>query len=73
MPVDLVIIMLGTNDMNSGQEETFEQMRDAFKAYIETIDRWSNHFTIEKPKILLVCPPLVDEEHSYALFKDIFK
>jgi lysophospholipase L1-like esterase len=73
VPLDLVVIMLGTNDMNRGQDETFEEMRDAFKAYIETIQRWSTHFGIQEPKILVVCPPVIDEEPSYPIFKDIFK
>ncbi len=72
-PLDLVIICLGTNDMNSGQDKTYEQMFEWVKNYIEQIARWSDQFWLSLPKVLLIGPPLIYEEYSYAIFNDIFK
>jgi len=73
MPVDLIVISLWTNDMNSGVDKSFGDISDWVRWYIEQIDRWCVHFNIQKPQVLLVCPPVVREEYSYAIFKDIFR
>ncbi len=73
LPVDILVIFLGTNDVNSGSEKSPREIAGTFRAYKEKISWWSNHLGFKEPKVLLIAPPLIEEENSYALFKDIFK
>lgn len=58
VPLDLVVIMLGTNDGNSGQHRTAEEYTSALASYLEKISTWCTNLGIPTiPKVLLVAPP----------------
>lgn len=56
-PLDVVIVMLGTNDLLHNQEMTLEHLGDGITRLIEIIQgnpRWGRH--AEAPKILVLAP-----------------
>lgn len=73
LPVDLLILLLGTNDTNSGSHKTREAVVESFAVYKNLIEWWCGHLGFLVPPVVLIAPPIVDEEHSYQEFKDIFK
>ncbi|MBP6866483.1 MAG: hypothetical protein KBC12_03000 [Candidatus Pacebacteria bacterium] len=73
LPVDLVVFSLGTNDANSGSDKKPEEIPSDFSKYTEIMEFWCKGFGFPMPKVLLVAPPIVEEEFSYKIFKDIFK
>lgn len=73
LPVDLIIIFLGTNDINSGSGKIPEKVVKSMEQYLERIIWWCNHLESKEPKIMIVAPPVIDETASYKVFKDMFK
>ncbi len=73
LPLDLIVFMLGGNDTNSGSSKTVEQIACAYDSYLEKIAWWCEQFKIEKPKILIIAPPVINEKDSYKAFGDFFK
>lgn len=75
VPVDMVIIMLGTNDCNKSKEKIDEEYFKAFDSYIEKIQLWSKPFANKPiPKILIVASPYVRgiEVEKDAKMNEIF-
>lgn len=72
-PVDLIVIMLGTNDMNSGSDKTDKEISEWLNNYRETITRRTKHFSLPEMPVVLICPPRIDEEYSYPIFGDRFR
>lgn len=72
LPLDLVIIMLGTTDTKPLINKTPEEIGDAIKSLIKII---KNYRTLkdfpQPPKIILIVPPIVNEKQEFAsnLFK----
>jgi lysophospholipase L1-like esterase len=63
VPLDIVCIMLGTNDCNAKSTKTAEEITAALNNYKETIENWSTQLSIpSRPKVLLVSPPLIRGE-----------
>ena len=73
LPLDLVVIFLGTNDLNSGSSKTIKEIVLGFNNYLKLVSFWSEHLGFPEPKVLLAGPPQIDEKSSYAILKDIFK
>lgn len=65
-PLDIVIVMLGTNEMkyeyNNSPEQIGEQMRKLLKIIINR----PSQFRSIKSDIILISPPIVNEETSYC-------
>lgn len=72
LPLDLVIIMLGTNDCNATAKKTPEQISSALKKYPPIIEEWSKHFEVSLPKLLIVAPPHINEFFYDELMRQIF-
>lgn len=73
LPLDLIVIFLGTNDLNSGSSKTVTETVLGFNNYFKLISFWSEHLGFAEPKVLLIGPPRIDEKSSYTTLKDIFK
>lgn len=73
LPIDLLVILLGTNDCNSGCDKTETDFSNAINEYKNQIKFWTEQLGFEPPKVLLLAPPLIEEKFSYALFNDLFK
>ncbi len=65
-PIDLVILMLGTNELKATYNKTAKEIGNILEEYfIKTILNRKSQFKNSYPKLLLVTPPLVDEELNY--------
>lgn len=63
VPLDLLIILLGTNDLKQRFNRTPKAIAEAFKKYSNHIRPTCDEWGFTYPKILLVSPPLVDEKY----------
>lgn len=72
LPLDLVMIMLGTNDCNSSRDTTAEDIVAGYTKYLRAISWWAKHLGFPKPKVALIAPPVIDEPASHTWFKNIF-
>lgn len=66
IPLDLVIIFLGTNDCNRSIPKTKEDIYTALHAYITEIKTWNGAMGVTEiyrmPQVLLVAPPYILSE-----------
>ena len=61
-PIDLVILMLGTNELKYSYDKTPEEIGKILEDYfVKTILNRKSQFTEKYPKLLIVTPPLVNE------------
>ncbi|MEI8232203.1 MAG: GDSL-type esterase/lipase family protein [bacterium] len=72
LPLDVVMIFLGTNDCNSSRDVTPEEIVANYTKYLRSIGWWCKHLDFPKPKIVLIAPPAIDEPTSHKWFKNIF-
>ena len=62
-PVDIVILMLGTNELKTVNNKTSEEIGNMLEEYfVKAILRTKNKSNNIYPKLIIVCPPVVDEE-----------
>lgn len=65
-PIDLVILMLGTNELKATYNKTAKEIGDILEEYfVKTILNRKSQFKNSYPKLLVVTPPLVDEKLNY--------
>lgn len=73
-PIDLVILMLGTNELKKTYNKTAEEIGNILEEYfVKTIINRKSQFTGKFPKLLIVAPPLVNEfadERTSIKYKD---
>jgi len=60
-PIDLVILFLGTNDLKEYFERSAEQIARGVEELIHIIQNTKFRYVVQPPKILLICPTIVDE------------
>jgi len=60
-PLDIVILMLGTNDLKKIFNRTTDQIAEAVNGLIDIIKNNTIPNVFEKTVVLLISPPLVDE------------
>lgn len=66
-PIDLVILMLGTNELKSSYNKTAEEIGTMLEKYfVKTILNRKSQIDNTCPKLLLICPPIVTENASYC-------
>jgi lysophospholipase L1-like esterase len=66
-PLDLVILMLGTNELKHIYKKTTKQIGQLLEKYfVKVILNRKSQFRGVKPKLLIVSPPIVDEKTDYA-------
>lgn len=64
MPLDVIIIMLGTNDLKTIYSRSVEDVAQALKQYPEYIKNYCANGDTELPRIILVSPAYMDETAS---------
>jgi len=71
LPLDLVIIMLGTTDTKEMFDETPVNISSGLRALIKVVKEYKVLEGSVAPKILVIVPPVVDEKTEFAskLFK----
>lgn len=66
-PIDLVILMLGTNELKDSFQTTNEQFASVVENYyVKTIQNRKSQFSDKTPKLLLISPPILDLTKEYA-------
>lgn len=66
-PIDLVILMLGTNELKTAYNKTANDVGDLLEQYfVKTILNRKSQLKDSYPKLLIVTPPIVDEEKEYG-------
>lgn len=73
-PINLVILMLGTNELRYDYNKTPEEIGNILEEYfVKTILNRKSRFKNTYPKLLIVAPPIVDEfvdEETSIKYKD---
>lgn len=64
IPLDLVVILIGTNDLKKKFDRTPQQIASSFVKYKEAIKVACDKWGFKYPKVLLVAPPLVREDKT---------
>lgn len=73
-PLDLVVIMLGTNELKYTFNKNAKEIGDIFEEYfVKTILGRKSQFKDSYPKLLIVTPPIVNEETEYCRAGDKYK
>lgn len=68
-PIDIVILMLGTNDVKTQFNTTAEQITQGMFQLIKTIQNSNKGPELKAPKILIICPPpIIKIPNLYPLF-----
>ena len=66
-PIDLVILMLGTNELKSTYDKSAKEIGEMFEQYfVKTILNRKSQCQNIYPKLLIVTPPEVNEEVDYC-------
>jgi len=71
LPLDLVILMLGTTDTKEMMNLTVDEITNGIKQLVKTIKEFKTLDKTSSPQILIIVPPIVDETANFAsqLFK----
>lgn len=72
LPIDLVVLALGTNDCNRVGTLAPNEIVSSYKEYLLKIEWWCKHLNFPHPKIMLLAPPVVNEEAARVSFRDWF-
>lgn len=72
LPLNLIIILLGTNDFNSKSHKDPNHAMQDLKAYQQEIQVWAKFLEVPMPKILLVAPPAIKTEYFDEGQREIF-
>lgn len=60
LPLDLVCIMLGTNDCNSKDTKGEDEISQALEEYKKEMSVWCKNLSIEDiPQLMIIAPPLI--------------
>lgn len=72
LPLDAVVIMLGTNDLNSKTNHSAKDIARALNTYKQKMQFWCDFMKYDVPKLIVVSPPNIDKEGLDA-FAEIFE
>lgn len=59
LPLDLIVLFLGTNDVNSRSDKTANDTAESVYDYKKAIEWWCDHMAMPLPSLMLVSPPLI--------------
>ena len=66
-PIDLVVLMLGTNELKATYNKTANAIGDMFEKYfVQTILNRKSQLKDSYPKLLIVTPPVINEDREYC-------
>lgn len=66
-PIDLVVLMLGTNELKATYNKTANDIGEMFEQYfVKTILNRKSQLKDSYPKLLIVTPPVVNEDVEYC-------
>ena len=73
MPLDMVIIMLGTNDLRKDRNRNASDIASGIMRLVSIVKKgeWQQRTPFPIPQVLVICPPKLDLQRSP--YKDAFK
>jgi len=71
LPINVIVIMLGTNDLNTKTKHLPKDIAASLKQYKEKMAYWCDFMKYDTPKAIVVAPPEIDNA-SLDAFKDVF-
>jgi lysophospholipase L1-like esterase len=72
LPVDLVVIFLGTNDCNAKAQKTPQDIAASLRKYPPIIQEWCTFMAVPLPKLLIIAPPAIDQTSYDEPARNIF-
>jgi lysophospholipase L1-like esterase len=72
LPVDLVVILLGTNDCNAGAHKSPEDIAESLRYYPPKIQEWGEFLSVPLPKILVLAPPKINSAFYDEACAEVF-
>ena len=77
MPLDLVVIMLGSNDLNVKYNRNAKEIADGVDELVKIVKeaQWQKHTTFQAPQVLVLAPPKMDikNEKYKAMFAGAYE
>ncbi len=64
MPLDIIIMMLGPNDLKTVYNRSAEDIATALKQFPEYVSQYCQEHQIKRPKLILVSPAYLNENAS---------
>lgn len=71
LPIDVVVIMLGTNDLNAKTLHSKDDLAVALQKYKAEMQTWCTFMGYDMPKVVIVSPTNIDEG-NLTRFAEIF-
>ena len=72
-PIDLVILMLGTNELKAKYQKSANNVGEMLEEYfVKTILNRKSQIKDSCPKLLIVVPPIVNENQEYCKTNNMF-
>lgn len=72
MPLDLVVIMLGSNDLNVKYNRSAEEIAGGVDELVKIVKeaQWQKNTKFQAPQVLLLAPPMmnIQNEKNKAMF-----
>ena len=66
-PIDLVILLLGTNELKNEYNSNENEIEDLIENhYVKVIINRKSQFSDKKPDLILISPPIIDLTKDYA-------
>lgn len=65
-PIDKVIVLLGTNELKNQMNMTAEQVGESMEKLLTIITTRPSQYRKTTPEILLLAPPIINEETEYC-------
>lgn len=56
LPVDIVIVMLGTNDCSAGAGKSAADISENIERYVEKTHQWAKRCHVQTPKMIFISP-----------------
>lgn len=72
LPVELVVLFLGTNDCNNRTAFEADVVASSLKEYVAKTKQWVEFFEVTLPKFLVILPPDIDEASYDKTMQTIF-
>jgi lysophospholipase L1-like esterase len=60
LPVDFIVIILGSNDANAKGDKNEEQIFQTLNKYMEKLKEWVQFLDVKTPEIIIGIPPKID-------------
>lgn len=62
IPLDFIVIMLGTNDLKTTYDRSAQEIAEALRQFPEYVTSFCNAKSLPQPQVLLVSPPYMNDQ-----------